>query len=95
MKDFLDSILKTVLFVTLTIVGLCMAFIFMLSTAIALGVMYIVARVRGQRFSAGQFWTQSRSKARQTQTDFQSKFTKQKFVKQTNDVTDVEMREIK
>lgn len=95
MKDFLDSILKSVLFVILAIVGLCMAFIFMASTAIALGVMYIIARVRGQNFSAGQFWTQSRTRARQTQTDFQEKFHKRKFPTSTKDVTDVEIREIK
>ena len=95
MKDLLDSTLKSILFVILAIVGLSMAFIFMASTAIALGIMYIIARVRGQNFSAGQYWTQSRTRARQTQTDFQEKFHKRKFSTSAKDVTDVDIREIK
>ncbi len=45
-----NQIIRTALFVLLTIFGAIMAFIFMVSTAIAIGILYIVARISGRPF---------------------------------------------
>ena len=76
-----SQILRGLLFLILTLFGMVMAFIFMLSTAIAIGVLYIVARIKGRPFGVRAYWDSRRppSPAR----PFKSK-----------DVIDVEMREI-
>jgi hypothetical protein len=61
---------------------MAMAFIFMISTAIAIGVLYIVARIKGRPFGVKAYWDQRRTPAPGKNT-FKNK-----------DVVDVEMREI-
>lgn len=75
------QILRGLLFFILTLFGMAMAFIFMLSTAIAIGVLYIVARIKGRPFGVRAYWESRRPQ--QPARPFKNQ-----------DVIDVEMREI-
>lgn len=75
------QILRGLLFFILTLFGMAMAFIFMLSTAIAIGVLYIVARIKGRPFGVRAYWESRRPQ--QSSRPFKNQ-----------DVVDVEMREI-
>ncbi|MCB5363838.1 hypothetical protein H0484_08760 [Pusillimonas sp. CC-YST705] len=77
----LTQILRGLLFFVLTLFGMAMAFIFMVSTAIAIGVLYIVARIKGRPFGVRAYWDSRRPPA--PARSFKNK-----------DVVDVEMREI-
>ncbi len=77
----LTQILRGLLFFVLTLFGMAMAFIFMVSTAIAIGVLYIVARIKGRPFGVRAYWDSRRPPA--PTRSFKNK-----------DVVDVEMREI-
>lgn len=81
-----NQIIRIALFVLLTIFGAIMAFIFMVSTAIAIGILYIVARISGRPFGVKAYWDQRR---RPTATA-----SKQSGTPRARDVTDIEMREI-
>ena len=52
MKDILPRFLRAVLFALLALTGIAMALIFMFSTAIAVGILYVIAEVRGKPFGA-------------------------------------------
>lgn len=78
----LSQILRGVLFLILAICGMAMAFIFMVSTAIAIGVLYIVARIKGRPFGVRAYWDERRQPHAKTPN-----FRK-------DDVVDVKMREI-
>lgn len=80
-----NQIIRTALFVLLTIFGAIMAFIFMVSTAIAIGILYIVARISGRPFGVKAYWDQRRRPA---------DVSKQSNTPRSRDVTDIEMREI-
>ncbi|GAA5236532.1 hypothetical protein FOZ76_13995 [Verticiella sediminum] len=54
--NFLANLVRSVFIAILALAGLAMAFVLMLSTAIALGVMYVVAKVRGRPFALAQMW---------------------------------------
>jgi hypothetical protein len=77
-----NQILRAALFFVLAIFGLAMAFIFMVSTAIAVGVLYVVARIKGRPFGVRAYWDK-RHPASTAKNAFNKK-----------DVVDVEMREI-
>jgi hypothetical protein len=81
----LNQIIRGILFFILAIFGMVAAFVFMASTAIAVGILYIVARIKGRPFGARAYWEQRRQAAthRGSGRMFHPK-----------DVTDVEMREI-
>jgi len=76
------QILRGVLFLILAVCGMAMAFVFMVSTAIAIGVLYIVARVKGRPFGVRAYWEERRQPRGRS-----SAFRK-------DDVVDVKMREI-
>lgn len=59
--NFLSNLLRNVLVLILALAGIAMALVFMVSTAIALGVLYVVARVRGKPFAPAAFWQARRS----------------------------------
>lgn len=95
MNQFLDRFFKALLFGVITIAGLVMAAVFLVSAAIAVGLFYVIAKVRGKPFMAREYWTRSSSRARQTQTEFSQRFKRSGNFSRKPDVTDVEMREIK
>ena len=77
-----NQIIRGVLFFVLAIFGMIMAFIFMVSTAIAVAILYVVARIKGRPFGVRAYWEERRHP------------TGAKAALNTKDVTDVEMREI-
>jgi len=79
----LSQILRGVLFLVLAISGAIMALVFMVSTAIAVAILYVVARIKGRPFGVRAYWEERRQPAG----------TARKF--QPKDVVDVEMREIR
>lgn len=85
----LNQLLRGVLFFILAICGLAMAFIFMVSTAIAIGVLYIVARIKGRPFGVKAYWQERRH------PNVGPKGTTANSHFKNTDVTDVEMRELR
>ena len=77
-----NQILRGALFFVLALFGAAMAFIFMVSTVLAVGILYVVARIKGRPFGVRAYWDQ-----RQKPATAGSTFNKK-------DVVDVEMREI-
>ena len=82
----LRSALKTALFIVVTVLGLGMAFVFVLSTIFAIAILVIVAGLRGKPFEIGEYWKtrQSQRKSTPASGSFANK-----------DVTDVEVRDIR
>lgn len=78
-----NQIIRALLFLVLAVFGMAMAVIFMISTAIAVGILYIIARVKGRPFGVRAYWDQRRRPAPPRNNMFNNK-----------DVTDVELREI-
>jgi uncharacterized membrane protein len=77
-----NQLLRGLLFLVLAVFGMLMAVIFMVSTAIAIGVLYVVARIKGRPFGVKAYWDQRRRPG------------PQKNAFKNKDVVDVEMREI-
>jgi len=84
--NLLRNALKTALFIVVTVLGLAMAFIFVLSTIFAIAILVIVARLRGKPFEIKEYWKtrQSQGKSTSASSPFANK-----------DVTDVEVRDIR
>lgn len=89
-----NQILRSALFFVLTLVGMLMALVFMVSTALAIAILYIVARISGRPFAIKSYWDQRRRS--RTRPNFSQKTTghPQNNSRPTQNVTDVEMREI-
>lgn len=70
-----------------------MAVVFMVSTAIAIAILYVVARISGRPFAIKSYWDQRRSR---TRPDFSKSKTQSTTTssRDTQNVTDIEMREI-
>lgn len=77
-----NQIIRGILFLVLAIFGMAMAVIFMVSTAIAVAILYVVARIKGRPFGVKAYWEERRA-SNSSKTVFKNK-----------DVTDIEMREI-
>jgi uncharacterized membrane protein len=77
-----NQILRGALFLLLAIFGMIMALVFMASTAIAVAILYVVARIKGRPFGVRAYWEERR----------QAPSPSRAFNKK--DVVDVEMREI-
>lgn len=90
----LNQILRSALFFVLTLVGMLMAVVFMVSTAIAVAILYVVARISGRPFAIKSYWDQRRRS--KTRPSFTRKAASQPTSSRhnTQNVTDVEMREI-
>ncbi|MDQ8034318.1 hypothetical protein CEG14_23010 [Bordetella genomosp. 1] len=58
MIDALIRFLRAIPVILLGIVGMLMALVFMASTAVALGILYVVAKVRGKPFGVRSYWSQ-------------------------------------
>lgn len=88
------QILRTILFAALTILGMIMALVFMVTTIVAMGILYVAARLGGRPFSVRSYWSERRR--HRAYQGFKPNYTRQQTsTKRTdNDVTDIEMREI-
>lgn len=83
--------LRAALFLILAFFGLVMAFIFMTSTALAIGVLYIVARLQGRPFGIKAYWAERR---RPPMPPHPRSWRGGGTPSRPQDVTDIEMREI-
>ena len=77
-----NQLLRGVLFIVLALFGMIMALVFMASTAIAVAILYVVARIKGRPFGVRAYCEERRKQASPARS-----FNKK-------DVVDVEMREI-
>lgn len=57
----LNQILRLILLLVVGMLGMAMALVFMVSTAIAIGVLYVVARVKGRPFGVRAYWSGRRA----------------------------------
>jgi hypothetical protein len=89
--NLIQQILRAALFLVLAFFGLVMAFVFMASTALAIGVLYIVARLKGRPFGVKAYWAERRRSAMPTGPGAWSRGSQPA---RERDVTDIEMREI-
>lgn len=89
--NIIQQALRAILFIILAFFGLVMALIFMASTLLAIGVLYIVARLQGRPFGVKAYWADRRRPPMPPRPDaWSGKTGKAK----PQDVTDIEMREI-
>lgn len=86
MSDFISRFLKAVAFGLIALIGLGMALIFTFSTLIAIGILFVAAKLRGQRFSPQEYWTSRQSRRKPI-------FSKGNLSR--HDVTDVDAREVR
>ena len=61
MNDTLSRFVRAVFFAVIGLIGMAMALVFMISTAVAVGILYVVAKVRGKPFGARAYWSQRRA----------------------------------
>lgn len=87
----INQIIRGALFLLLAFFGMAVALIFMASTAIAVAVLYVVARIQGRPFGMKAYWAERRRPAAPA-SDPQGADKPSTF--KAHDVTDIEMREI-
>ncbi|MBV6272855.1 hypothetical protein KVP09_07985 [Alcaligenaceae bacterium CGII-47] len=87
----INQIIRGALFLLLALFGMAVAFIFMASTAIAVAVLYVVARIQGRPFGIKAYWAQRQRSSAPTSN---SHSNDQPGPFKGQDVTDIEMREI-
>ncbi|MFY9347885.1 MAG: hypothetical protein WAO93_09075 [Orrella sp.] len=91
MIDFIGRIFRFLALALVAFIGLGMALIFTFSTIIAVAILFLVARLRGQRFSVQEYWTNRKAQRKPI-------FTKGNTVsneRTRENVTDVEARDIR
>ncbi|CAM4038910.1 ABC transporter ATP-binding protein [Bordetella tumbae] len=99
MIDTISRFLRAVAFAVLALFGMAMALAFMISTAIAIGILYLVAKVRGKPFGVRAYWSQ-RANGRPNafrpggQTASSPPRSASPFATPRGEVIDVEAREI-
>jgi len=84
----LTHIFRLVLLLVLGIFGMAMALVFMVSTAIAVGVLYVVARIKGRPFGVRAYWSERQAGGYRGTAPYRRPRHHDK------DVIDVEAREI-
>ena len=91
MIEFLNRLVRIVAFALVALIGLGMALIFTFSTLIAVTILFVAAKLRGQRFSVQEYWTNRQSRRKPI-------FPKGNFGQQSytrDNVTDVQARDIR
>ncbi|WP_066457202.1 hypothetical protein [Castellaniella caeni] len=88
--NIIQQTLRAALFLVLAFFGLIMALVFMASTVLAIGVLYIVARLQGRPFGVKAYWAERR---RPTMPPRPGAWARTDTPRR-QDVTDIEMREI-
>ena len=92
----LQQLFRGFLFIIVSFIGLFIAFALMVAGIFALGIMYIVSLVQGKRFSAAEYWQNSRARASRTQSQFSERFRQPNYSRrEAQEITDVEVRELK
>jgi hypothetical protein len=94
MIDFIGRLLRFVALALVALIGLGMALIFTFSTIIAVAILFLVARLRGQRFSVQEYWTNRQAQRKPVFSKGNS--GNSTFSSQPRDnVTDVEARDVR
>lgn len=86
MDNALTRFVRALAFTVLALIGGVMALIFMVSTAIAVGILYVIAKVRGRPFGVKAYWHQRSATRGAGPGPFQGV---------RPDVIDVEVREVR
>jgi len=86
----LAQLLRGLLFFILTLFGMVMALAFMACTALAMCVLYVLARIQGRPFGVRTYWA-----ARRPHTAAAAAATMHRSRSAGVDVMDVEMREVR
>ncbi|WP_298013694.1 hypothetical protein [uncultured Castellaniella sp.] len=89
--NLIQQILRAALFLILAFFGLIMAMVFMASTVLAIGILYIVARLQGRPFGVKAYWAERR---RPPMPQRPGAWQRTDTQARRHDVTDIEMREI-
>lgn len=95
MIDTISRFLRAVAFAVLALFGMAMALAFMISTAIAVGILYLVAKVRGKPFGVRAYWSQRQTAAPNPFRPAGAAASGGGFPPPRQDVIDVEAREIR
>jgi hypothetical protein len=61
MNTAISRFLRALALTVLALVGTAMALVFMASTAVAVGILYVVAKMRGKPFGVRAYWQQRQS----------------------------------
>jgi hypothetical protein len=61
MLELISRLLRTLAIGLIALIGLLLAFVFTFSTLIAIGILFVAAKLRGKRFSAQEYWTSRQS----------------------------------
>jgi hypothetical protein len=85
MVNFLKRLFGVIAFVLVALISLGMGLIFMFSTLIAMAILFLAAKLRGQRFSVQEYWTTRQSRRKPL-------FAKGNISR--DNVTDVQARDI-
>lgn len=91
MTNPLIRFLRAVLFAALALIGMAIALVFMLSTAIAVAILYVVAKVRGKPFGVRDYWSQRQGARPNPFQSAAAPFAQARG----GDVIDVEAREVR
>ena len=89
--DLLNRLVRIIAFALVALIGLGMALIFTFSTLIAVAILFLAAKLRGQRFSVQEYWTHRQSRRKPI-------FSKGNLAQQNygrDNVTDVEARDVR
>jgi len=86
----LHQFFRLVLFLILGMLGMAMALIFMISTTIAMAILYVVARIKGRPFGVKAYWAQRQASMHRFRPGQGQPFKQY----DDRDVIDVEAREI-
>ncbi|RZS86123.1 hypothetical protein [Pigmentiphaga kullae] len=62
MTDTIAKLLRTAFVAGIALVGMIMAAILLASTAVALAIVYVVAKLRGKPFVANTYWKRSQTR---------------------------------
>lgn len=89
-----NQIIRAALFALLTIIGMIMAVIFMASTALAIAILYVVARISGRPFGIKSYWEQRRRPNPAQVFQQRAETNRPKPSAKRQNVSDIEMREI-
>jgi hypothetical protein len=91
MIDFIGRLFRFVALALVALIGLGMALIFTFSTIIAVAILFLVARLRGQRFSVQEYWTNRKAQRKPIFTKGNAASSE----RTRENVTDVEARDIR
>ncbi|MCQ9617273.1 hypothetical protein L1889_11710 [Paenalcaligenes niemegkensis] len=89
-----NQIIRAVLFALLTIIGMIMAVIFMASTALAIAILYVVARLSGRPFGIKSYWNGRRRPNPAQAFQQRTHANRPQGAAKRQNVSDIEMREI-